>query len=82
MRFGSARYSVPARLVGEQVRVSVAGDHVLIDHDDVRVAEHPLIAPGEVSILDDHYGWPHPAAPCGPPPHPHGEGVCGVGAAS
>jgi hypothetical protein len=58
VRFGSARYSVPARLVGEQVRVSVAGDHVLIDHDDTRVAEHPLIAPGEVSILDDHYGGP------------------------
>jgi hypothetical protein len=58
VRFASARYSVPARLVGEQVRVSVAGDHVLIDHDDVRVAEHPLIAPGEVSILDDHYGGP------------------------
>jgi hypothetical protein len=58
VRFGSARYSVPARLVGAQVRVSVAGDHVLIDHDDVRVAEHPVIAPGEVSILDDHYGGP------------------------
>jgi len=58
VRFGSARYSVPVRLVGEQVRVSVAGDHVLIDHDDVRVAEHPLIAPGEVSIVDDHYGGP------------------------
>ncbi len=58
VRFGSARYSVPARLVGAQVRVSVAGNHVLIDHDDTRVAEHPLIAPGEVSILDDHYGGP------------------------
>lgn len=56
VRFGSARYSVPARLVGAQVWVSVAGDQVLIDHADERVAEHPLIAPGEVSIVDEHYG--------------------------
>lgn len=56
VRFGSARYSVPARLVGAQVRVSVAGEQVLIDHADIRVAEHPLIAPGEVSIVDAHYG--------------------------
>lgn len=58
VRFGSARYSVPARLVGAQVWVSVAGDHVLVDHGDERVAEHPLIAPGEVSIIDEHYGGP------------------------
>lgn len=58
VRFGSARYSVPARLIGEHVRVSIAGDHVLIDHNDTRVAQHPLIAPGEVSIVDDHYGGP------------------------
>ncbi len=44
VRFGSARYSVPARLVGAQVWVSVAGDQVLIDHGDDRVAEHPVIA--------------------------------------
>jgi len=58
VRFGSARYSVPARLIGAQVWVSVAGDHVLIDAGDDRVAEHPLIAPGEVSIIDEHYGGP------------------------
>lgn len=56
VRFGSARYSVPARLVGAQVWVSVAGDQVLVDAGDDRVAEHPLIAPGEVSIIDEHYG--------------------------
>ena len=56
VRFGSARYSVPARLVGTQVWVSVSGDQVLIDAGDDRVAEHPLIAPGEVSIIDEHYG--------------------------
>jgi hypothetical protein len=56
VRFGSARYSVPARLIGAQVWVSVAAEQVLIDHGDERVAEHPLIAPGEVSIVDAHYG--------------------------
>lgn len=56
VRFGSARYSVPARLVGAQVWVSVADEQVLIDHAEARVAEHPLIAPGEVSIIDEHYG--------------------------
>ena len=58
VRFGSARYSVPARLVGVQVWVSVAADQVLIDHGDERVAEHPLVAPGEVAIIDAHYGGP------------------------
>jgi hypothetical protein len=58
VRFGSARYSVPARLVGAQVWVSATGDRVLVDHGDDRVAEHPLIAPGEVSIIDEHYGGP------------------------
>jgi hypothetical protein len=58
VRFGSARYSVPARLIGAQVWVSVAADQVLIDHAEDRVAEHPLIAPGEVSIIDEHYGGP------------------------
>ena len=56
VRFGSARYSVPTRLVGAQVGVLVAADQVLIDHDERRGAEHPLIAPGEVSIIDEHYG--------------------------
>lgn len=58
VRFGSARYSVPARLVGAQVWVSVAAEQVLIDHGEDRVAEHPLVAPGEVSIVDAHYGGP------------------------
>ncbi|MGH4001463.1 MAG: Mu transposase domain-containing protein, partial [Pseudonocardiaceae bacterium] len=45
VRFGSARYSLPARLIGTQVWVSVAGDQILIDAGDQRAAEHPLIAP-------------------------------------
>jgi hypothetical protein len=27
------------------------------------LAEHPLMAPGEASVLDAHYGWPRPNAP-------------------
>lgn len=34
----------------------MAGEQVLIDHGDDRVAEHPLIAPGEVANIDEHYG--------------------------
>ena len=56
VRFGSARYSVPARLVGAKVWVCVAGEQVLVDHGEDRVAQHPLVAPGEVSIVDAHYG--------------------------
>ncbi len=28
-----------------------------------RLAEHTLVAPGETSILDDHYGGPRPERP-------------------
>lgn len=63
VRFGSARYSVPARLVGRVVEVRAHdGRVVVLDAGDV-VATHALVAPGEVSVDDDHYGGPRPAAP-------------------
>ena len=65
VRFGSARYSVPCRLIGSTVTVLV--------HDELlRVigpvtgevhAEHALVAPGEVSIDDAHYDHPRPDKP-------------------
>ncbi len=58
VRFGSARYSVPARLVGTGVRVLVEGREVAIFAGGQLVARHPLVAPGEVSIDDEHYGGP------------------------
>ncbi len=58
VRFGSARYSVPRELVGRRVEVVAAEEHVLVDHDGVLVARHRLVAPGECSIVDDHYGGP------------------------
>jgi len=65
VRFGSARYSVPVRLIGEQVRLHVEADRTLSimagRGEDEMVAEHLLVAPGEVSIHDDHYGGPRPA---------------------
>jgi transposase len=67
IRFGSARYSVPNRLIGRVVTV-------LVDERDrmLRViepitgevhAEHGLVAPGETSIDDAHYDRPRPATP-------------------
>ena len=58
VRFGSARYSVPARLVGATVEVAAVETRVVIFHLDQPVAAHPLVAPGEVSIVDAHYGGP------------------------
>jgi transposase len=58
VRFGSARYSVPARLVGQTVEVTADDHEVVVYHGEHEVARHPLIAPGEASICDDHYGGP------------------------
>jgi len=58
VRFGSARYSVPATLVGTRVRVLVEGREVTVFAASREVARHPLVAPGEVSIEDEHYGGP------------------------
>jgi transposase len=65
IRLGSARYSVPNALIGTQVGVLVEGTRVLIlDPGTGEVhAEHPLVAPGEASVLDEHYGGARPAAP-------------------
>jgi hypothetical protein len=65
IRFGSARYSVPNRLIGSTVTVLV-DDHLLrvIEAVTGQVhAEHRLVAPGETSIVDDHYGGPRPDKP-------------------
>ena len=61
VRFGSARYSVPLRHVGRNVQVRVEGSRVEILDLGELVATHTLLAPGEVSICDEHYGGPRPA---------------------
>ena len=63
IRLGSARYSVPSVLRGATVAVVTDGPHVSIfDPATGQVhAQHPLVAPGEASILDAHYGGPRTA---------------------
>ena len=61
VRSGSARYSVPKELVGRSVEVVVADGEIHIHHRQELVASHPLVAPGECSIVDDHYGGPRRA---------------------
>jgi hypothetical protein len=65
VRFGSARYSVPNRMLGQHVEVlaSSTGVTILIPGTGEVLAEHPLMAPGEASVLDAHYGRPRPNAP-------------------
>jgi hypothetical protein len=63
VRFASARYSVPVRLIGTQVGVRTGDGRLLavLPAAGEVVAEHLLVAPGEASVLDDHYGGPRPA---------------------
>jgi hypothetical protein len=67
IRFGSARYSVPNRLIGQTVTVVVdERDRVLRVVEPVTGevhAEHGLVAPGETSIDDAHYDRSRPATP-------------------
>lgn len=58
VRFGSARYSLPARLIGQRVELHVAGRELVIASAGTEVARHRLLAPGEVSLNDAHYGGP------------------------
>ncbi|WP_186244064.1 IS21 family transposase [Mycobacterium simulans] len=75
IRYGSARYSVPMRLVGTTVTVVI--DHgaliILEAATGVIVAEHELRSPGETSILDEHYDGPRPAPSRGPRPKTQAE---------
>ena len=63
VRFGSARYSVPVRLIGTQVGVRADDGRllVIVPGTGEVVAGHILVAPGEASVLDEHYGGPRPA---------------------
>jgi transposase len=80
VRFGSARYSVPTRHIGKQVEVRVADGEVQVVLLGAVVATHRLVAPGEASVNDDHYGGPRPA-PQRPvrPKTPAEKGFCALG---
>lgn len=58
VRFASARYSVPGAFIGRRVEVSVAGGSVSIHRAGSEIARHGLVGPGEVSLIDAHYGRP------------------------
>jgi hypothetical protein len=69
VRFASARYSVPTRLIGTTVRLVQNGGRLLITEPTGEVvADHPMTAPGEASVLDEHYDGPRPAPSRGPRP--------------
>ena len=61
----SARYSVPNRLIGTSVMLSVTQNtvRVLAPFTGEVLAEHPLVAAGETSICDEHYGSTRPDRP-------------------
>ena len=65
VRFASARYSVPVRLIGTEVRLRTDDGRLLVIMTGAGqvVAEHFLVAPGGASVRDDHYGGPRPATP-------------------
>jgi transposase len=65
VRFGSARYSVPNRLIGTTVLIVVHDGRVqaLEGFTGEVVADHALVAPGETSIVDEHYGSSRPDKP-------------------
>ena len=56
VRYASARYSVPMALIGRSVEVRVSDGQLSVTYLGVLQATHGLVAPGETSILDDHYG--------------------------
>jgi transposase len=70
IRYGSARYSVPTRLIGATVAVVVDHGAVCLVEPSTGmiVGEHELVAPGSASILDAHYDGPRPAPSRGPRP--------------
>jgi len=65
VRFGSARYSVPCRLIGHQVTLTTTARMITVIEpvSGEVLAEHRLVAPGETSIVDDHYGSSRPDRP-------------------
>jgi transposase len=72
VRYGSARYSVPTRLIGTSVAIVIDCGALLVIEPGTGaiVAEHQLVAPGETSILDEHYDGPRPMPSRGPRPKP------------
>ncbi len=56
VRFGSARYSVPGAFIGTRVELLVSGGELFVRTAGSEIARHRLVGPGEMSLLDAHYG--------------------------
>jgi transposase len=83
VRFGSARYSVPTIHIGRQVELVAQVSKVLIILLGEIIATHDLVAPGETSILDEHYGGPRPMPTRGVRPKTQAEkAFCALGPAA
>jgi len=63
VRIGSARYSVPVALIGHSVEIVAHDGRVIVLDGDEIVADHAVVAPGEASVIDDHYGGARPDRP-------------------
>jgi transposase len=63
VRIGSARYSVPVALIGQAVEIVAHDGRVKVLDGDEIVADHAVVAPGEASVIDDHYGGARPDRP-------------------
>ncbi|MHB8329898.1 MAG: IS21 family transposase [Acidimicrobiales bacterium] len=82
VRFGSARYSAPLALIGKDVEVVVADGQLQVVHLGVEMARHDVVAPGEASICDDHYGGARPMPRRAPRPRTEAErALVGLGEA-
>jgi len=56
VRYGSARYSVPGAFVGSRVDLVVTGADLIVSARGAEIARHRLVGPGEMSLVDAHYG--------------------------
>ncbi len=56
VRFASARYSVPGAFIGARVGLAVSGAELVVSAAGSEIARHRLVGPGEMSLLDAHYG--------------------------
>ena len=80
VRFGSARYSVPTKLIGRLVEVQASGHEVKVSPFGEVVATHALAAPGEASVDDEHYGGARRGPERRPrPKSPAEKAICALG---
>jgi len=75
VRFASARYSVPTRLIGATVVLRQHGGRLLVVDPGTEqvVADHQLAAPGQASVQDAHYDRPRQPPSRGPRPRTDAE---------